>query len=181
MDELLSACRKGNTVAHKALFKRLFPVLFPVCQTYADNRNDAEELLNICFYKVLLKLSTFRHEGVFDGWAKRIAVREIIDEYRKNKKYKELVTLKENEELVFLSDHQIDEENAGQADWEEVLELLRCLPKLTAKVFGLIAFEEYKHQEVSELLGISLSASKWHYASAKLKLKTSIENRGLLK
>lgn len=55
--------------------------------------------------------------------------------------------------------------------YEEILEMVRKLPPQYRAVFNLRAIEGYQHDEVAEILGISVGTSKSNYARAKAKLQ----------
>ncbi len=134
------------------------------------------ELLNIGFYKILTVLEKFdmNQSSSFLAWTKRVMINTIIDEMRKNKKYKSQTKMLEEAELQWQVESKQDWFDSAAVSAEEICQFINELPVLTASVFNLHAIDGYKHNEIAEQLGIGLSASKWHYASAKKKLQTKI-------
>lgn len=150
--------------------------MMSICYRYTSHREDAEEMLNRAFLKILNNLESYRPEYPFGSWLRRVTVNSIIDQYRKNKKYKE-----HEVHLDVPDDIQMNKVDLNSADLEFEAEELRImimdLPPMTRQVFNLYAIDGYKHAEVGEILGISEGTSKWHLSSARKALKKRILER----
>ena len=140
------------------------------------DKQEANMLFNASFLKILNNLNQYNGKGSFEGWCKKTLINSFIDEYRKTEKYRKNINFIAPEEMVLLSNNQSIYSSDLAIDADEILSLVRRLPDLTAKVFNLIAIDGYQHKEVAEMLGIGLSASKWHYASAKKQLQKMIND-----
>ena len=57
-----------------------------VTNRYKNNEEDAVSLANNSFLKILTNLSKYNKKVPFEAWIRRIAINEVIDDYRKNKK-----------------------------------------------------------------------------------------------
>lgn len=174
---ILKACIRGDEKAHRKLYEACFPFLMGVCMRYALSKEDAMELLNIGFYKILTVIHKYSGKGSFFSWAKKVMVNAIIDEMRKQKKYRQHISMMEESDLKWQVESRQEWFNTSAVSAEEILHFIAALPPLTASVFNLFAIDGYKHKEISEMLGIGLSASKWHYAQAKQKLQSQILER----
>lgn len=154
-------------------------MLMPVCYRYENNELDARAQMNMGFLKICQNLKKYPRHIPFEAWAKRVMINTIIDEYRKAKKYKENIQVREyDHELEY---HATPELNLVTESYEEenTTELLKTLPEITRKVFNLYVFEGYTHKEIGELLNISQNTSKWHLHNGKNKLrKLILEIRG---
>src|SRR5258705_179757 len=76
------------------LYRRFSPKMYAVCLRYAGNAEEAEDILQEGFIKVFKKLNSFRSEGSFEGWVRRIFVNTAIEHFRR-KRYLMPVTEKE--------------------------------------------------------------------------------------
>ncbi|MBK5272029.1 MAG: sigma-70 family RNA polymerase sigma factor, partial [Bacteroidia bacterium] len=76
------------------LYSRFSPRMYAVCLRYAGNTAEAEDILQEGFIKVYKKLDSFRSEGSFEGWVRRIFVNTAIEHFRR-KRYLQPVTEKE--------------------------------------------------------------------------------------
>lgn len=139
------------------------------CLRYTHNEDDAHAYLNLAFYKILTKLDTFKVDLSFKAWIKRVLINSILDEIKKDKRYRQHVVA--GEEVTVKENHQevLFESEAVSA--EEIYAYIRSLPPMTATVFNLYALDGYKHKEIGAKLGMSENTSKWHYHEAKKKLQ----------
>lgn len=142
---------------------------------YRRSEDEAAEVLNTGFLKILNNLDKYNKDVPFEAWIRRIMINTLIDDFRKNRKVKELIeyTDFEHEEIFTES---VDFNTADRMfDAEEIELLIQQLPPMSQKVFNLYAIDGYSHKEVGELLGISDGTSKWHLSFARKKLKEMIE------
>lgn len=136
-----------------------------ICIRYANNREDAVEILNDAFMKVFRYVGKFDTKRPFLPWFRRILINVAVDRYNRSKAEPELVELEEGPKNV---------DPASVIDnlsYEEMLTLVRQLPHAYRTVFNLIAIEGFTHEEVAGLLNISVGTSKSNYSRAKQKLQ----------
>lgn len=173
--QLLKDCVKGDRRAQFQLYKTCFPILMGVCVRYRKNQDDAKEMLNIGFLKVLNKIGTYREEVPFEAWIRKIMINTLIDDFRKNRKVKELI-----EHTDFSQEEKfhdvVDYDRADKVfDVEDLELLIKQLPPVSQKVFNLYAIDGYIHREIAEMLGISIGTSKWHLSFARSKLQEMMQ------
>jgi len=143
----------------------------PVCLRYRRNKADAAAMLNAGFMKILDNLKTYTAEKPFEAWAKRIMINTLIDDFRKQRKVKELIEYTDFSELPPTQDSIDFNEADKQFDAQQLEAMIQQLPPMSQKVFNLYALDGYKHSEIAALLEISEGTSKWHLSSARKKLK----------
>ncbi|MFK7755773.1 MAG: RNA polymerase sigma factor [Flavobacteriales bacterium] len=167
---LIKRCLKKDRKAQNQLYKESYNFMMAICWRYASSKEQAIELVNLGFLKVLLNLKKYKPEVPFELWLRRVVINEVIDQLRKNKKYKEVIEVREEQDLPKV---QVEEKEDGIQ--EERIEWIRTkskeLPNVTGRVFNLYAFDGYKHQEIAQMLNISEGTSQWHYSIAKQKLR----------
>jgi RNA polymerase sigma-70 factor (ECF subfamily) len=117
------------------------------------------------FLKVFTSLHSFKHEGSFEGWIRRIMVNTCISYLRK----KNLVDLSD-EDYVF---NQKATESLENTSVEDIQKLIDQLPDGYKIVFNLFAIEGYKHSEIAAQLGISISTSKSQLFKARKLLQAN--------
>jgi len=174
--QLLLAAQKGDRKAQSALYRSCFPILMAVCMRYRRDKQDAVSALNNGFLKIIQNLDKYKRDEVpFEAWIRRIMINTVIDEYRREKKWRELTVFKEDIERVF-PDEPIDWNEADQRlDVQHLEALLRRLPPMTQKVFNLFAIDGFSHHEISDMLGMSEGTSKWHVSTARAQLQSWIK------
>ncbi len=168
---IITACKKGDRRAQNELYRLCYPFLMKICRQYTHDDQDAASFLNEGFMKILTNLDKWTGQGVFYSWMKKVMVHTLIDGFRRSRKYKEAISLKEQQEL-HMHDQRTDTNWADQQiDAEALLALVRKLPEMSSKVFNLFASEGMDYREIGELLGIHENTAKWHVFAARKKLK----------
>lgn len=121
--------------------------------------------------KIVVNIDQFQLGTAYFSWAKQIVKREIIDDFRKNKRYKELFSYNDDPKNDSLfSEPEID--TTFQA--EELQLLLDHLPPATKLVFNLYAIDGYTSKEIMDELQISYETVKWHVKEARKRLRNAL-------
>ncbi|MFM9005550.1 MAG: RNA polymerase sigma factor [Flavobacteriales bacterium] len=174
MDQrLIERCLQEDRRAQGELYKLLYKQLIGTCWRYASDKEQAVEYLNLGFVRILLNLKLYKPEVPFELWARRVTINTIINEFKKNKVWKDL-------NRVGLPDFMMQRTEEGDLSGaqQEMLEAIRSkalqLPPMTLKVFNLFAIDGYSHSEISEMLGISEGTSAWHFSDAKRRIRESL-------
>ena len=69
------------------------------------------------------------------------------------------------------------EKDGEGLEFEEIISVLDLLPPGYRTVFNLYVFEDYKHREIAEMLGISINTSKSQLILAKKKIADLIKKK----
>jgi RNA polymerase sigma factor (sigma-70 family) len=144
------------------LYRRFAGKMYAVCLRYANNSNDAQDLLQEGFIKVYRNLHRFRAEGSFEGWIRRVFINSSIEQYRKKSAH--LATVSDREE------NTIEDTDISALDSmaeKDIIKLIQELSPGYRTVFNLYVVEGYSHKEIGEQLGISEGTSKSQLARAK--------------
>lgn len=166
--QLIKRAAKNHRDAQHTLYEIHAPKMLSVCRYYIKDVQQAEEVMLNGFFKVFTQLKTFKSEGSFEGWIRRIMIRESISFLRKKK------------QLEFAADDMevyekpIDYVNT-ELDVDEVQQLIDKLPEGYKMVFNMYAIEGYKHSEIANMLGISESTSKSQLFKARKLLQQQIK------
>ena len=166
--DLISGCMEGNRRMQEELYKRFSPRMYAVCLRYAGSSEEAEDILQEGFIKIFKKLDSFRGEGSFEGWIRRIFVNTSIEHFRR-KRYLQPVTEKEENTLEGNSLSALD----GLAE-KDILGLVRQLSPGYRTVFNMYVVEGYTHKEIGDMLGISEGTSKSQLSRAKVILQDMV-------
>ena len=162
---LIKKAINNNREAQEQLFEQFSPKMLGICRQYVKDLHHAEDLLLSGFLKVFTSLHSFKHEGSFEGWIRRIMVNTCISYLRK----KNLVDLSD-EDYVF---NQEATESLENTSVEDIQKLIDQLPDGYKIVFNLFAIEGYKHSEIANQLGISESTSKSQLFKARKLLQAN--------
>lgn len=172
IDDLLEGCRRGERRAQELLYRSLSSKMLAVCMRYAGNDAEAEDMLQNGFIKVFGGVSSFRGDGSFEGWIRRVIVNTAIEMYRKNARTLKTVDLSE------VYDAEQGTFNMDRLEQLDLLRIIQLLPDGYRMVFNLYAIEGYSHKEIAEKLQISEGASKSQLSRARSWLKEKIKEMG---
>jgi RNA polymerase sigma factor (sigma-70 family) len=163
--DLIRGCINGDRRMQEALYNRFSPRMYAVCLRYAGNAEEAEDILQEGFIKIFKKLDTFRSEGSFEGWIRRIFVNTAIEHFRR-KRYLQTVSEKE-ENTIEGKDISVLDKLAAK----DILALIKELSPGYRTVFNMYVVEGYTHKEIADMLGISEGTSKSQLSRAKVILQ----------
>ena len=174
-ESILKGCLRNDPVAQKELYNRYSPKMLAVCYRFAHNREDAEDMLQEGFIKVFSQIHTFRNQGAFEGWVRRIIVHTCINNLKKNKKFNESV------DIIHATSMQVREESVPSiVQAKQVVECIRILPIGYRTVLNLYAIEGYSHREIGQMLDIEESTSRSQYTRAKQMLEDILVKKKIL-
>ena len=166
--QLIAKAKKQKREAQHILFELHSPKMLSVCRYYVKDVHNAEEVMLNGFFKVFKHISSFKNQGSFEGWIRRIMVREAISYLR---------TKKNIEFAVEAIDprHNLTDEINSKIEVAEIQQLIDALPEGYRMVFIMYAIEGYRHHEIADLLSISEGTSKSQLFKARQILQQKIK------
>jgi len=173
--ELIDLCKKGDRRAQNKLYELCYGILLSICLRYEKNIEDAKHMLNIGFLKIAINLDKYSPEVNFEHWIRRIMINTNIDEFRRNKKRKELFSDVESDISLNNSSHYHHNQSSSALEAEDLEMMIRSLPADMQKVFNLFAIDGYSHNDISDMMGIPVGTSKWLVSTARQKLRVLVE------
>lgn len=165
--KLIQKAAKGDRKSQKHLFEKHVPKMLSVCRQYISPVETAEEIMLNGFFKIFTKLDSFSHEGSFEGWVRRIMIRECIDHLRKKDPFKFKDEI--NEEKVGCDESDTD------LPLDFIQECIDNLPDGYKSVFVMYAIDGFKHKEIAQTLNISENTSKTQFRKARLMLQGLVQ------
>ena len=116
---------------------------------YTPSREEAAEVLNDGFLKVFRHMDRYNPAYPFLAWFRRIVVNTAIDHFRSTRKEKDMMELmNDQQELEAVTMPVLEEEF-------DFLPIMQQLSPGYRMVFNLYVMEEYNHEEIGEILGIT--------------------------
>ncbi|HWY98974.1 MAG TPA: sigma-70 family RNA polymerase sigma factor [Bacteroidia bacterium] len=174
--DLITACINRERKAEYELYKRTYGYLMIICRRYANSKEEAKEILNVGFFRILSNLEKYHPEIPFKTWVRKIMINVLIDEYRKNKKHDE--NIEYVEEYFETQSHSELNAALSKMDMASINNMIVKLPPRSREVFNLFVIDGYSHKEISEMLGMSVGTTKWHLNFSKTQLKEMIVKLG---
>ena len=171
--DLITACINRERKAEYQLYKNTYRYLMSICISYVNNEEEAKEMLNVGFLKILTNLKKYKCEVPFKAWIRKVMVNTLIDEYRKEKKHYD--NIEYVEEYIETSDYSEVNTFVTKMDVDEINVLICQLPPMSRRVFNMYVIDGFSHKEIGQLLGMSEGTSKWHLNSSREKLKKMLQ------
>ena len=155
-------------MAQKELFDKYAGQMMAICLRYCKNQEDAKDLLQEGFFKVLTKIGSFKGQSRLDTWMTRIFINLALNSFRQARKKYHHTELNEN-----LKEEEVEE--IEERDPKKVLATLQELPEIYRVVINMYAIDGLSHKEISKLLGISEGSSKSRLSRARKLLNEKLK------
>jgi RNA polymerase sigma-70 factor (ECF subfamily) len=166
-NQLIKQSLKNSRKAQKLLYNKYAPKMLRLCTYYIKDLQQSEEVMLNGFFKVFTKLSTYSHNGSFEGWIRKIMIWESISYLRKRK---QLIFTNEIEIYGTFIENEVELNIAV----EDLHQYVNQLPNGCKVVFNLYVIDGYKHVEIAEILKISEGTSKTQLFRARKTLQKMI-------
>ena len=168
--EIIDQCLQGNEKAQFQLYRLYYKTMYSVSLRILNNEAEAEDVMQEAFLSAFRKLDTYRGEVSFGAWLKKIVINRSLDYLKKKKiKFEEI-----NEKTSEISDLDT---KYKEVNMEIIKKAISELPDGYRIVLSLYLIEGYSHEEISQILGISNSASRTQYLRAKNKLRERLKGK----
>ncbi|MCB0382550.1 MAG: RNA polymerase sigma factor [Psychroserpens sp.] len=165
---LLKKAAKHNREAQHELFNMHAPKMLSVCRYYIKDIQNAESVMLNGFFKAFTNLKSFKHKGSFEGWLRKIMVRESISFIRQQKHIEFSI-----EDVTVPQDHSNNINT--EIEVAQIQQLIDELPEGYKMVFVMYAVEGYKHFEIANMLNITEGTSKSQLFKARQMLQKKIK------
>lgn len=154
--------------AKRRLYDRYSGIVMSVCMRYMGNKDDACDVLQDAFIKILTRVSeiSFKGEGTLKSWIVRVTVNEALSALRRQVHFMDTDSLPDMPEE--------EEPDVGKVPMEVLIKLIGELPNGYRTVFNMFVMERMGHKEIAQRLGIGVSSSASQLLRAKKILAREI-------
>jgi len=172
--ELISECICGNRTAQKELYEKYSPYFFAICMRYMPTREDAEDVLVTGFASIFSKLDTYKEDGSFEGWMKRIIINKALTTLRINNRHHGM----KEEMKEWEQDKILTSENMvyTKINTKDIMKQIQQLPAGYRVVFNLHAIEGYSYEKISNILNINKGTVSSQMAKARKILQKNLQD-----
>jgi RNA polymerase sigma-70 factor (ECF subfamily) len=168
--EIIDQCREGSQKAQFQLYKLYYKAMFNVSLRIVNDQMEAEDVMQEAFLSAFKKIDTYKGEVSFGAWLKRIVVNRSLDCLKKRKVQFEAI----NERTTEIAENRMD---TRELDARVLKQSIQELSDGYRVVLSLYLIEGYDHEEISQILGISNSASRTQLLRAKNKLREILKGK----
>ncbi len=171
--QLIERCRQNNRSAQLRLYKQYCEGMFRIAYRLLDNVEDAEDVTQEAFINAFQKITQYRGEVTFGAWLKKIVINKSLDAIKRKKKRRQL----EQDSIAEAPVEDDDWEVESNISIEEIKKAMYTLPDKYRSVVMLYLIEGYAHEEIAQILDISVIASRTQLMRGKQKLKTLLKQQ----
>lgn len=159
----------GDTEAFERLYRAHVGRVYALAVRLVD-REWADDLTQEVFFRAWRKLSTFRGQARFGTWLHRLAVNLILTRRGtlRNRQSREAG----GDDVVGLA---VSPRSASPGIRLDLESAVRTLPKRAREVFVLYDVEGYSHEEIANLMDVTVGTSKSQLHRARMLMREYLE------
>ena len=169
--ELVSQADGGDARALQQLVERHYLTVYRLAYKWCGGKEDAEDIAQEVFVKLVRKLHTFRRKSSFRTWLYRIVGNTSRDFGRKRAADKSLTAA--------FAGEQCRHNPVGNPGETLAVSRLRAamekLPRAQKEAVVLVTGEGLSHRDAARALGCMETTVSWRIFQARKKLKKSLE------
>jgi RNA polymerase sigma-70 factor, ECF subfamily len=168
----VKAAQRGDPVGFQVLYEKYKTYVFSICLRMTHDPSLAEDLTQDIFLHVWGKIATYKGDALFRTWLYRVTVNMVLLYFRRHK----AVNVSLDQDMLPATELKLAE-TVHQPDLDEHISLRRVLGQLSPRyrrVLMLHDVQGYKHDDISQLLGITSGASRSQLHKARVKVRIAL-------
>ncbi len=165
----LQGSMNGDRRSQKAFFEQWYPYAWSICNCYAYNREDTEEMVADGFIRMFANLEKYDIQRSFKSWFRVILVHASLNHLKKKKEF--YLNLEDAVEQM-----SPEPDALSRLSYDELIKAIGQLPPVYRSVMLLYALEGWTHIEIANELNIQESTSRSNLSRARLYLSKWIKN-----
>ena len=181
-EDLVLALGAGDTDSLGVLVTRWEQPLFRFTYRMLCRRDDARDICQETFLRILDKADRFKKGARFSTWMYQIALNLCRDDLRRKRRWGKLVTTPDTHDNRELERYESADDPAAEAAKNEVRNLvavaLNDIPRAQREVLVLKEFEGLKFREIADILDCPESTVKSRMYYGLAGLRQALESRG---
>ncbi|HKQ08843.1 MAG TPA: RNA polymerase sigma factor [Blastocatellia bacterium] len=168
--ELIRAAAAGDAAAFEQLYRQHYRRVYSLCLRMLGSQTQAEDLTQEVFLQVFRKLGSFRGDSQFTTWLHRLTVNQVLMHFRK--RGVKLEHTSEEGDFTNVVDTPLQStRRISMVDRLALEKAISELPPGYRTVFALHDIEGYEHEEIADMLGVSIGTSKSQLHKARMRLR----------
>lgn len=168
--ELAKAAAAGDSAAFEKLYEQHHRRVYSLCLRMLGSATQAEDLTQEVFLQLFKKIGSFRGDSAFTTWLHRLTVNQVLMHFRRRGVKLEHTS----EEGDFTNVVETPLQSTRRISMIDKLALEKAISELPngyRTVFVLHDVQGYEHEEISNLLEISIGTSKSQLHKARMRLR----------
>lgn len=167
--DIINGCKRKDEKAYKQCYELYAPYVYSIIKNYISDNDYRRDAMQEVFSQVFISINNYdANKGAFKSWIAQLTIYQSISLLRKQKRLNIFVPLDSNTDVVEVND------SLDQLTKEELNQMLAHMPEGYKTVFLLSVIDGYKHEEIANLLGISVGASRSQLSRSLKWIKKNI-------
>lgn len=156
-ESIIKGCKKGRESSFKELYELYKGYCYTICVRYGLEDSSIKDCLQEVFSAAFMDIKKFDPKKAgFKTWLTSITINKILMHKRKQVPY--------SYDIDGIVQHEEATSNINSAesdlDFKKLMNTIQMMPEKYKMVFNLSIIDGYQHREISEMLGISVPASR---------------------
>ena len=174
--KLVSLYISGDRKSFTILYERYERPLFSYVYKMLNNREDAEEIFQKTWMKVIEKLKYYNEKGKFSSWLFSIAHNCTIDMLRKTSRKRENLSVTEIDFKISASDKNPEEILVMDEQKKRLKKVIEYLPEEQRETVMMRVYGDLSFKEIAKIQKVSLNTvlGRMHYAVKKIKKELGV-------
>ena len=163
--ELISACRRGDKIAHGLMIEQYSMYIFAICYGILGSAPDAEDMTQEVFLKCYLSIGALRDDEQFRAWIGRIARNLCIDFLRRRK-----------QNTCCLDDlPEQAHPDVFKPEYQDLHQALQRMPEAYRLPLVLYYLDGQDTHQIAQTLGLSVDGVHTRLSRARRELRKQLE------
>lgn len=176
LEELIVLAQQSDSRAIEALIKACQKNVYTTLSYLVSNKSEVYDLTQNVLIKIAKNIKSLRSVEKFNTWLNRIISNVYYDELRKNKKYKECLSI-EDEECQEIKDTKTPIEKCINSEIDKIVKnSILELPTHFKIAIILREFAGLSYQEIADITQAGLGTVKSRIARARAILQDQLKN-----
>jgi RNA polymerase sigma-70 factor (ECF subfamily) len=169
--DVIARVQRGDAEAYDALVSQYLRRVVSIAWGIVRNAHDAEDLAQEAFVKAYQNIGRFRTSEPFGPWIYRIVTNLSLDVMKHRRKFHH-EEIGEREPAARRDDADVPAMSGEIA--KRIDEAIESLPDMQRVVARLHLVEQFEHQEIAAMTGLSEGTVRSHLSLARKKLKEKL-------
>jgi RNA polymerase sigma-70 factor, ECF subfamily len=179
-NDLLQKLRAGDKAAFGELVKLYSGRVINTCYRFVLDKEDAEDISQEVFVEIFQSMKSFRGDAKLSTWIYRIAVTKSLDEIKKRKRKKRILSFGKMLHLDEVADWVAggvmpDKHILENEKMVEIQEALNSLPDNQRVAFTLSKIDGYSNAEIADIMKTTIDAVESLISRAKKRVYVKLE------
>lgn len=169
-NKTIQGCIGKDEPSCRIFYEQTISYVYTIVKLYVYDEEQRKDIVQETYANIFTNLQQFDPEkGEIKSWIRRITINQCGMHLRKEVRKVPVVSLGKIKQDVRREEKDLNGLTRG-----DVERMLVKMPAGYRTVFLLVTFDDYTHEEVSDLLGISQEASRSQLSRAKNWIRKSI-------